>query len=124
MSKQEEYIIKTIKLMPVKCIRQSENNPYMRGLVMKRDVTVREACHIYRNILLFNLDLSLCDFEDKEERDDFYKDITEKMNLYIKGDVDFGSLCDATYCYDDDDEGVSIGAHLKLVEYLQKRGVL
>ena len=124
MTQEEKDIIKKITLKPIRCIRQSENNPYMRGLVMKRDLTVREACHIYRDIFLFNLDLCLNDFEDREEKNDFYAEITEKMNGYIKGDYSYHDLCDATYCYDDDSEGVSIGAHLKLVEYLQKREVI
>ena len=72
-------IIKTITLRPVRVIRQSKQNPYMRGLVLKREVTTREACHIYRNIFLFNIDLSLNDMEDKDEKDYFYSDITEKM---------------------------------------------
>lgn len=122
----EKEIIKKITLNPVKVIRQSKNNPYMRGLVMKRDVTNREACHIYMEIFLFNLDLSLDDFESREEKEDFYKDITEKMNLYIKGDIGWNSLCDATYCYEDpdDDRGPSIASHLKLVEYLQRKSVI
>lgn len=119
----EKEIIKKITLKPIKCIRQSANNPYMRGLVMKRDLTTREACHIYREIYLFNLDLSLDDF-DKEERDDFYKDITQTMNNYIKGDCSWNDLCEATYCYDDDESGASIASQLKLVEYLQKKGVI
>lgn len=117
-------IIKKITLKPVKVIRQSANNPYMRGLVTKRDLTTREACHIYREIYLFNLDLSLKDFDCREERNYFYKDITEKMNSYIKGDVCWNDLCEATYCYDDDESGASIASQLKLVEYLQKRGVI
>lgn len=119
-------IIKTIKLNPVKVIRQSKENPYIRGLVMKRDLTKREACYIYRNIFLFNLDLSLEDFDSKEERDYFYKDITDTLNNYIKGEVEYDNLCEATYCYDEDNDysGISIGAHLKLVEYLQKCGVI
>lgn len=120
----EKEIIKTITLHPVRVIRQSKQNPYMRGLVLKREVTTREACHIYRNIFLFNIDLSLNDMEDKDEKNYFYSDITEKMNNYLKGDASWGSLCDATYCYDDDDTGPSVASHLKLVEYLQKRGVL
>ena len=91
---------------------------------MKRDLSVREACHIYRNILLFNLDLSLGDFDYMEEKNDFYKEITDAMNAYIKGDASYSELCDTTYCYDDDNEGVSIAAHLKMVEYLQKKGVI
>lgn len=122
----EQEIIKRIALKPIKVIRQSANNPYMRGLVTKRDLTTREACHIYREIYLFNLDYSLDDCESKEERDYFYKDITQTMNNYIKGDVGWNDLCEATYCYDYDDDGsgASIASQLKLVEYLQKRGVI
>lgn len=118
-------IIVRINVQPVRAIRQSENNPYMRGLVMKRDLTTREACHIYRNIFLFDLDLSLCDFDSRGEKEYFYKDIAEKMNNFIKGDACWNDLCEATYCYDEDDErGVSVAACLKLVEYLQKREVI
>ena len=117
-------IIKKITLKPVRVIRQSANNPYMRGLVTKRDLTTREACHIYREIFLFDLDYSLEDFDSREEKEDFYKDITQKMNSYIKGDVSWNDLCEATYCYDDDESGASIASQLKLVEYLQKKGVI
>jgi hypothetical protein len=121
----EEDIIKSIKIKsPIKAIRQSKNNPYMRGLVMKRDLTNREACHVYREIYLFNLDLSLNDFESKEEKDDFYADITEKMNGYIKGDYSWNDLCEATYCYDEDDNGASVASQLKLVEYLQSKNII
>lgn len=121
----EKDIIKTITLKPIKAIRESKNNPYMRGLVMKRDLTTREACHIYRNIFLFNIDLSLDDFESKSEKEFFYEEITEAMNRYIKGEVEWDRLMDVTYCYDEDgDYGPSIAAHLKLAEYLQKKGVI
>ena len=51
--------------------------------------------------------------------------ITEKMNSCIKGDVGWNDLCEATYCWsDDDNDGVSVACHLKLVEYLQKREVI
>ena len=120
----EKEIIKTITLCPVRVIRQSKGNPYMRGLVTKRNLTTREACHIYRNILLFNIDLSL-EESDSEEKNYYYKDITDVMNNYIKGDADWSRLCDETCCYDDDGTGgVSIACHLKLAEYLQKIGVI
>lgn len=120
----EKETIKKITLKPIKVIRQSANNPYMRGLVTKRDLTTREACHIYREIYLFNLDLSLDDYKSKEERNDFYKDITKSMNDYIKGDCSWNDLCEATCCYDDDKDGTSIASQIKLVEYLQKKGVV
>ena len=121
----EKEIVKKITLKPVKCMRQSKNNPYMRGLVMKRDLTTREACHIYRDIFLFNIDLVIDDCEGREELKNFYKEITDSLNCYIKGDCGYSSLCDVTYCYDvDEDGGISIAAHLKLAEYLQKKGVI
>lgn len=120
----DKELIRKISLKPIKAIRQSKQNPYMRGLVMKRDLTIREACHIYREIFLFDLDLSLNDFESKDEKDYFYNDITEKMNSYIKGYVGWRDLCEATYCWDDDDTGASVASHLKLAEYLQKRDVI
>ena len=44
------------------------------------------------------------------------------MNSYIKGDVGYNDLCEATYCWSDDgNDGVSVACNLKLVEYLQKK---
>lgn len=121
----EKEIIKTIKLnSPIKAIRQSRHNPYMRGLVMKRELTTREACHIYRDIFLFNLDLAISECFDKDEKTEFYKDITEELDLYIKGEASWNALCDVTGCYADDDDTPSIAAHLKLAEYLQQREII
>ena len=115
---------RTIKLKPVKAFRQSENNPYMNGLLMKRDLTTREACHIYRNIFLFNIDLSLDDYDSEEEKKGYYEDITKAMNNYIKGMIGWGTLCDETYCYDDDEMGPSVASCLKLTEYLQQKNIV
>ena len=118
-----------INLKPVVEFRRSEQNPYMYGLQMKRKLPVREACHIYRNILLFNIDLAIddikCDNFAKEELRRFYDEITDAMNNYIAGDIGWMGLCDATYCYDtDEDDGLSVAAALKLTEYLQQKGII
>jgi hypothetical protein len=125
----ENVIKQRISVKPVTAFRRSKNNPYMYGLQMKRKLTVREACHIYRNILLFNIDLAIddikCDSFVKEELHNFYDEITNAMNSYIAGDIGWMGLCDATYCYDtDEDDGLSVAAALKLVEYLQSKGVI
>lgn len=115
---------KTIKLnknVPVLC---TTGNPIPYALVLKRDLTVREACHCLRNLMGFNLSLCIEEFESKEERDDFRKDITAAFNKYLKGQRDWSSLCDATYCYDDDDQDPSIACHLSVLEYLIKKGIV
>lgn len=112
-----------IKLKPVVAFCRSEQNPYMVGLQMKRDLTTKEACHIYRNIFLFDIDLSLDEY-DTEEKKEYYAEITKAMNNYIKGDIGWSTLCDETYCYDDDDSGPSVASCLKLTEYLQRKGIV
>lgn len=112
-----------IKLRPIVAFRRSEQNPYMDGLQMKRDLTVREACHIYRNIFLFDIDLSLNESDAKEKKE-YYATITAAMNNYIKGDIGWSRLCDETYCYDDDERGPSVASCLKLTEYLQQKGIV
>ena len=115
---------KTLKLdtnIPVLC---TTGNPIPYALVLKRDATVREACHCLRNLMGFYLDLSLDDFETREERDDFRKDITVAFNNYLKGKMEWCELCDATYCYDEDDLGPSIACHLYVLEYLIKKGII
>lgn len=114
---------KTIKLnknVPVLC---TTGNPIPYALVLKRDLTVREACHCLRNLMGFNLDLCIEEFESKEERNDFRKEITAAFNGYLKGQYDWSSLCDATYCYDDD-QGPSIACHLSILEYLIKKSIV
>lgn len=112
-----------IKLNPVVAFRRSEQNPYMYGLQMKRDLTTKEACHIYRNIFLFDIDLSLKE-SDAEEKKEYYTAITKAMNNFIKGDICWRDLCDETYCYDDDEMGPSVASCLKLTEYLQQKGII
>lgn len=48
---------KTYNIGTVKMAMMS--NGYPQGFVLKREPTVREAMHILRNILGFNVDLSL-----------------------------------------------------------------
>ena len=112
-----------IKLKSVTAFRRSEDNPYMYGLSMRRDLTTREACHIYRNIFLFDIDLSL-DESNAEEKKYYYEDITRAMNNYIKGIIGWSTLCDETYCYDDDESGPSVASCLKLTEYLQQKNIV
>ena len=72
----------------------------------------------------FDIDLSIDEFETREERDDFRKDITVAFNNYLKGNMEWCGLCDATYCYDEDDLGPSIACHLYVLEYLIKKGII
>lgn len=115
---------KRIALKPVTAILKSETNPCMGGLVTKRDLTTREACHILRNIFLLDIDLSLNEACCQEEKNERYDALTQAANDYIKGESSYGDLCEATYCYDDEGLGCPFLCHLNLVAYLQRIGVI
>ena len=71
-----------IKLSPVVAFRRSEQNPYMYGLQMKRDLTTKEACHIYRNIFLFDIDLSLEESDAEEKKGILYRNHQSDEQLH------------------------------------------
>ena len=51
------------------------------------------------------------------------KILTVAFNNYLKGKMEW-CVCDATYCYDEDDLGPSIACHLYVLEYLIKKGII
>lgn len=115
---------KTLKLNKNISVLCTTGNPIPYALVLKRDLTVREACHCLRNLMGFDLNLSLDEFETNEERNDYINEVTEYFNDYLKGKCDWSSLCDATYCYDYDSEGISMACHLYVLEYLIKKDII
>lgn len=116
-----ELLKKTIKLSPVKVTYTSGNN-IPSGVVMKRDVTQREARHILENILGFNITDEIEGLEP-DEREDFRNEYTDVINKYIKGEADWPYLCEACCCYDDVD-CISYAPFLWMVSYLQEKGII
>lgn len=64
-----EIKTRTLKLQPVK-VKYTDGNKIPFAAVPKRKATTREAMYILRNILGFDLDLSLDDCESREEMDE------------------------------------------------------
>ena len=121
MTEIKKKTLKLNKNIPVLC---TTGNSIPYALVLKRDLTIKEACHCLRNLMGFNLNLSLDEFETNEERDDYRKEVTKHFNDYLKGKCDWSYLCEATYCYDDDNMGPSIACHLYVLEYLIKKEII
>lgn len=94
------------------------------GLLMKRDLSVREACYCLRNLMGFDINSSIEEFEDEFDRKDYRNNITQALNRYIKGDADWNHLCEETYCYDYDNIGPDLVSHLRLVEYLSRKNII
>ena len=114
----KKYNIGTVKLT-------METNGFPKGFVLKREPTIREAMHIIRNILGFNIALNLEDwFDDKLEQVDYRKQCRFILTEFLKGDCDWPCLCNETQCYDDDETGFPMASAFPLVVYLKYRGII
>lgn len=116
-----EIVKKRVKLYPI-TLKCYDTNPIPFSAVPKRKATQREALHILKNILGFNLDLSFDDAMDAEEVADLKKEFTDALNDFLNGG-DWCCLCDACYCYDDTD-AVNFACFLWMVSYCQEKGIL
>lgn len=101
-----------------------ETNGFPKGLILKREPTIREAMYILENILGFAVGDYKDWFDDNEERQDFRKDCQAALTKYLKGECDYSHLCDETQCYDDDEIGFPIAYAFSLTSYLQKKGII
>ena len=114
-----EKQIKKIYLRPFKMeVGKCQGLP---GLVLKRDVTVREAKYIMGEILQFVLPTKdECDaWEYKEEN----AEIAKTLNEWLRGKIDDHQLmCD--YAWDCSDEPLGALYIIPVIAYLQKRNVL
>lgn len=114
---------KNLKLCKNILLTYTESNTPI-GIKMNRDLTVKEACYCFRNILYFDIDLAINEFETDFERKDYRNNITYALNEYIKGHADLSHLCTETFCYDFDGEGISPVCLLRLIEYLMKKDII
>lgn len=101
-----------------------EANGYPKGFILKREPTVREAMHILRNILGFNLSLCLEDFDTEEERKEYRNDCQKSLTKFLRGDMDWTYLCNDTYCYDDDEMGFPMASAFPMAAYLKQKGII
>ena len=108
----------TVRLRPVKVLTP---NSFSHGLVTKRPATTREVRHIMKNILgivVYELD----DMYDKEEYEEYNKEMTETFNEWLNGNADDQSIMDSAG--DCSNEQVGLFNAFKMADYLQKRGVI
>lgn len=115
--------VKTRKLQlePIR-VKYTTGNRIPFSVVVKRKATRREAMYILREILGFNLDLSLNECYDREERESQIDEFVEALNGFLDGG-DWCCLCESCYCYDDQD-AVNFACFLWLVSYCQEKGIM
>ena len=104
-----------INLGKIKCIGTSKNR--IDGLVLKRNVTIREAKYILVNILGIEL-LTKDDFEDLEEYQEQNKEYTRVVNDWLSGKTDDTAIME--FAYDCSDDAIGIFNLIAIIYYLKK----
>ena len=93
-----------------------------KGLIVKRELTLQESRYILSNILFVQLS-TRSDFEDKEEYAGYNQELTEDVNKWMKGDLGDDVLMN-NYASDCGAYPIGIWNSIRIIEYLQARGVL
>ena len=108
-----------INLGKIKCIGTSKNR--IDGLVLKRNVTIREAKYILVNILGIEL-LTKDDFENLEEYQEQNQEYTRVVNDWLSGKTDDTAIME--FAYDCSDDAIGIFNLIAIIYYLKKRNVI
>lgn len=93
----------------------------LHGLVLNRDITVREARYIMKNIFFIVINT----FEECDDAEDykFYNDeLTKTVNEWLRGERDDDYIME--YASDCMDEPLGLINMLPLIIYLKKRGII
>lgn len=108
-----------INLGKIKYIGTSKNR--IDGLVLKRNVTIREAKYILTNILGIELQTK-DDFEDLEEYQEQNQEYTRVVNDWLSGKTDDTAIME--FAWDCSDDPIGIFNLIAIIYYLKKRNVI
>ena len=92
-----------------------------KGLVLKRELTIRECRHIMRNLLMININ-SEKDCYDSEEYKEYNSELKTVVNDWLHGDRDDYSI--KKYAYDCSDESIGMMNMVPILMYLKKREII
>ncbi len=94
----------------------------VKGFRLKRDLIIKEARHILKNILgIAILDKDDCD--DSYEYQEYNTQLLEDVQSWLKGDTDDETIM-MEYAGDCGDENIGIFNVFPMVEYLIKREII
>ena len=92
-----------------------------KGLVLKRELTIRECRHIMKNLLMIEIN-SEEDCYDVYEYDVYNSELQKDVNDWLRGDVDDYRIMNYAYGYSD--ESIGIMNLIPILMYLKKRDVI
>ena len=111
-SKSRKVLIKPFKMV---------SDSFDRGLVVKRDVNLREARYIMKHLLGIEI-YEKEETDDLEEYNSYNEDLLQTVNEWIKGEVTDENIME--YASDCSDEPLGIWNAFKIVQYLQRKEII
>lgn len=96
-------------------------NGYVKGLVLNRDLTVKECRHIMRSIL------GICistreDFDFSYDLKDYNDELTECVNKWLRGEMEDHMVME--FAYDCSDYDIGIMNLIPIIAYLKKKNII
>lgn len=98
-----------------------ESNGFPKGLILKRDLTVKESRYIMYHLLGININ-TINEYDDKEEYKEYNDELTNSVNSWLRGDIDDEIIME--YAYDCSDEPMGIMNLIPIICYLKKRDII
>lgn len=111
--------IKKVKLPEVKLI--VEDDKLFSGIVLKRELTLKECRFIMENILGIVLE-TRDEFDEEEEYNEYNDNLVGDVNSWLVGDCDDYTIME--YAYDCADEPIGIWKAISVLMYLEEKKLL
>lgn len=110
----KKYNLGTVKL-------EMESNGFPKGLILKRELTIRECRYILHNLLGIEIQTKE-DCYDTEEYKDYNGELRYNVNGWLKGNFDDEIIME--YAYDCSDEHLGMMNLIPIICYLKKHEVI
>ncbi len=98
-----------------------QENGFPKGLVLNRELTIRECRYIMRELLGIDIQTIDC-FEFSEDYKDYNTDLCKDVNNWLRGDCDEDRIME--YAYDCSDEPLGMMNLIPIIIYLKKKNIM
>lgn len=110
----KKYNLGTVKMT-------METNGFPKGLILKRELTLRECKYILDRLLGIDLQTRECFYDDEEYQNQMHE-YKETVNAWLKGEADDAAI--AEFMYDCQYEQLGLMNMIPIVSYLKKKGII
>lgn len=110
----KKFNIGTIKM-------NMQENGFPKGLVLNRELTIRECRYIMRELLGIDIQTKDC-FDFSEDYKDYNTDLCKNVNSWLRDDCYEDRIME--YAYDCSNEPLGIMSLIPIIVYLRKKNII